>query len=66
MQTGPGQDVAVILISSHGAMINGEFYIVPFGFDVATQRAMQTSGISWREFAQTVTALADREGLAGT
>jgi hypothetical protein len=28
----PGQDVAVILVSSHGEMIDGQFYLVPYGF----------------------------------
>jgi uncharacterized caspase-like protein len=61
MQTGPVQDVAVILISTHGAMIKeDDFYLAPYGFDITTPRAMQTSGISLNEFAKAVTALADQ------
>jgi len=60
MQTGPVQDVAVILISTHGAVIKDDFYLVPYGFDITTTRAMQTTGVSLNEFAEAVTALADR------
>jgi WD40 repeat protein len=58
MQTGPVQDVAVILISTHGAMIKDDFYLAPYGFDITTPRGMQTTGISLNEFAKAVTALA--------
>ena len=30
----PAQDMAVILISSHGEMIQGKFYLIPYGFDL--------------------------------
>jgi WD40 repeat protein len=61
MQAGPVQDVAVILISTHGALIkDDDFYLVPYGFDVATQRAMQTTGVSLTEFAKAVTAIAEK------
>jgi WD40 repeat protein len=61
MQAGPVQDVAVILISTHGALIKDDgFYLVPYGFDVATQRAMQITGVSLTEFANAVTAVAEK------
>jgi hypothetical protein len=35
----PNQDVAVILVSSRGEMIDGQFYLVPYGVDLgSTQR----------------------------
>ena len=58
--SGSDQDVAVILISSHGEMIQGQFYLVPYGFDVRTPTAMETSAISADEFARKVKALAAR------
>ena len=58
--SGSNQDVAVILFSSHGEMIQGQFYLVPYGFDVRTPTAMETSAISADEFARKVKALADR------
>ena len=32
-KSGSDQDVAVILLSTHGEMIAGHFYLVPYGFD---------------------------------
>ena len=58
--SGSDQDVAVILISSHGEMIEGQFYLVPYGFDVRTPTAMETSAISADEFARKVKTLAER------
>jgi WD40 repeat protein len=58
--SGSDQDVAVILISSHGEIIEGQFYLVPYGFDVRTPTAMETSAISADEFARKVRALAER------
>jgi uncharacterized caspase-like protein len=55
---GPEQDLAVILFSGHGEMIEGQFYLVPYGFDSETATAMETSAISADEFARKVKALA--------
>jgi WD40 repeat protein len=55
----PGQDVAVILVSSHGEMINGQFYLVPFGFVAdGTKNAATASAVSASEFAEKVQELA--------
>ena len=54
----PGQDVAVILISSHGAMIDGQFYLIPYGFDAGSQGRSIKSAVSATEFAKKVGALA--------
>jgi WD40 repeat protein len=54
----PGQDVAVILVSSHGEMIDGQFYLIPYGFDPGSQGRSIKSAISASEFAKKVGALA--------
>ena len=55
----PGQDVAVILISTHGEMINEQFYLIPYGFVAdGTKNAATDSALSASEFAKKVQALA--------
>jgi hypothetical protein len=54
----PGQDVAVILVSSHGEMIDGQFYLIPYGFDTGSQGRSVKSAVSASEFAKKVGALA--------
>ncbi len=55
---GSGQDVAVILVSSHGEMIDGQFYLIPYDFDAGSQNRSTTSAVSASEFAKKVQALA--------
>jgi WD40 repeat protein len=54
-----GQDVAVILVSSHGEMIDGQFYLIPYGFDLGSQGRSVKSAVSASEFAKKVGALAN-------
>lgn len=54
------QDVAFILFSSHGEMIDGQFYLIPYGFDARTTTSMETSSVSADEFARKVKILAQR------
>jgi WD40 repeat protein len=55
----PGQDVAVIFVSSHGEMIDGQFYLVPYDFVAdGSKNAAASSAISASEFAKKVQALA--------
>jgi WD40 repeat protein len=55
----PGQDVAVILVSSHGELIDGQFYLVPYDFVANGSRNAATgSAVSASEFAKKVQALA--------
>jgi hypothetical protein len=54
----PGQDLAVILVSSHGEMIDGQFYLIPYGFDAGSQGRSIKSAVSASEFAKKVQALA--------
>ena len=58
--SGSDQDVAVIFFSGHGAIIDGQFYLIPYGIDVATPTAMMSSAISASEFAKKVRSLAER------
>lgn len=55
---GPDQDLAVILFSTHGEMIEGQFYLVPYGFNAESPTAMETSAVSVDEFARKVKTLA--------
>jgi uncharacterized caspase-like protein len=54
----PDQSLAVILISSHGEMIDGQFYLIPSGFDAGSLNKMTSSAISASEFARKVQAIA--------
>ncbi len=54
----PAQDTAVIVVSSHGEMIQGKFYLIPYGFDLASPNASRTSALSASEFAEKVAAIA--------
>jgi hypothetical protein len=57
---GSGQDVAVILVSSHGEMIDGQFYLIPYDFDAGSRNTSTTSAVSASEFAKKVKAIAER------
>jgi hypothetical protein len=57
-KSGPDQDTAVILVSSHGEMIQGKFYLIPFGFDPSSPNASRLSGVSASDFAEKVAAIA--------
>jgi hypothetical protein len=57
-KSGTDQDVAVILVSSHGEMIDGQFYLIPYGFDSGSQGRSIKSALSASEFAKKVAALA--------
>jgi WD40 repeat protein len=56
--SGSGQDVAVILVSSHGEMIDGQFYLVPYGVDVGSKNKIIASALSASDFAEKVQAIA--------
>jgi len=53
-----GQEVAVILVSSHGEMIDKQFYLIPYGFDAGSPGKSIKSAVSASEFAKKVQALA--------
>ena len=54
-----GQDLAVILFSGHGAMIDGQFYLLPYGVDASrTPADLEAAAISADEFHNKVAELA--------
>jgi uncharacterized caspase-like protein len=55
----PGQDVAVIFVSTHGEMIDKQFYLIPYGFDAGSEGKSIKSAVSASEFAKKVQALAE-------
>ncbi|MBV9199400.1 MAG: hypothetical protein JOY83_06605, partial [Alphaproteobacteria bacterium] len=48
------QNVAVILVSSHGEMIDQQFYLIPYGFDAGSEGRSIKSAVSASEFAKKV------------
>ena len=58
-KSGADQDTAVILVSSHGEMIGGQFYLIPYGFVAnGTRNAATDSAVPASVFAEKVSALA--------
>jgi uncharacterized caspase-like protein len=55
---GAGNDLAVVLFSGHGTMIDGEFYLIPYGADATNPARLQASAISASEFQRRVSKLA--------
>jgi uncharacterized caspase-like protein/WD40 repeat protein len=52
------QDLAVILFSGHGAMVDGSFYLLPYGVDAGTMDNIAASAIWANEFQNKVAGLA--------
>jgi hypothetical protein len=57
-KSGSEQDVAVILFSSHGEIIDKQFYLIPYGFDAGSAGRMEKSAVSADEFGEKVKAIA--------
>jgi uncharacterized caspase-like protein len=55
-----GQDLAVILFSGHGAIIDDRFYLLPYGVDARTPADLKASAISANDFHDEVAELAKR------
>ena len=58
MAANVGQDVAVVMFSGHGTMIDGQFYLVPYGADDSTPARLKASAISTADFQSEITKLA--------
>jgi len=58
MGSGAGQDLAVVMFSGHGTMIDGQFYLVPHGADNSTSARLKVSAIAAAEFQSEITKLA--------
>jgi WD40 repeat protein len=56
--SGPDQDVAVILLSSHGEMIDGQFYLIPYDIDIGAPNKIVGSALSAIDFARKVQTIA--------
>jgi WD40 repeat protein len=59
MATSTGNDLAVVLFSGHGTMIDGEFYLVPYGADETNPARLQASAIPASEFQRSLAKLAE-------
>jgi caspase domain-containing protein/WD40 domain-containing protein len=55
---GAGQDLAVVMFSGHGTMIDGEFYLVPHGADNSTPARLKATGIPAAQFQSEIAKLA--------
>jgi hypothetical protein len=53
-----GGDLAVIMFSGHGTMIDRQFYLVPYGVDDSTQARLKSSAIPATEFQSEISKLA--------
>ncbi|HXN88217.1 MAG TPA: caspase family protein, partial [Methylocella sp.] len=57
-QDSTGQDLAVVLFSGHGAIIDSSFYLLPYGVNARTPAELEASAISAGEFQHQVIELA--------
>jgi WD40 repeat protein len=55
---GAGQDLAVVMFSGHGTMIDGQFYLLPHGVDNSTPTRLKASAIAATEFQSEIIKLA--------
>jgi uncharacterized caspase-like protein len=58
MASSEGQDLAVVMFSGHGTMIDDQFYLVPHGADNSTPARLKVSAIPATEFQGEITKLA--------
>ena len=59
MEGGAGQDLAIVMFSGHGTMIDGQFYLVPYGADDRTPARLKQSAIPATEFQSEISKLAE-------
>jgi WD40 repeat protein len=53
-----GQDLAVVMFSGHGTMIDNQFYLVPYGADSSATARLKASAIPATEFKSEIEKLA--------
>lgn len=58
MTSSAGQDLAVVMFSGHGAMIDNQFYLVPYGADSSTMARLKADAIPATEFKGEIEKLA--------
>ena len=54
-----GQDLAVVMFSGHGTIIDKRFYLLPYGVDAATPARLKASAIPASEFQAEIAKLAE-------
>jgi hypothetical protein len=54
-----GQDLAVVMFSGHGAIIDDQFYLLPYGVEAGTPAAIEASAIPVSQFQAEVKKLAE-------
>jgi WD40 repeat protein len=54
-----GQDLVVLMFSGHGATVDDEFYLLPYGVDARTPALIKASAISATELRREVAKLAE-------
>ena len=58
MAAGTGQDLAIVMFSGHGTVIDGQFYLLPYGVDDSTSAHLKSSAILATEFQSEISKLA--------
>jgi uncharacterized caspase-like protein len=58
MMGNAGQDLAVVMFSGHGTMIDNQFYLVPYGVDSSATARLKASAIPAAEFKSEIEKLA--------
>jgi uncharacterized caspase-like protein len=58
MTSSAGQDLAVVMFSGHGTMIDNQFYLLPYGADSSSMDHLQADGIPATEFKRGIEKLA--------
>jgi hypothetical protein len=54
-----GQDLAVVMFSGHGAIVDDQFYLLPYGVEAGTPAAIEASAIPASQFQAEVKKLAE-------
>jgi WD40 repeat protein len=58
MEKGGGNDLAVVFFSGHGAMLDGELYLLPYDVDTRTPAGVKATALSIDELNRELRALA--------
>jgi WD40 repeat protein len=58
MTSSAGQDLAVVMFSGHGMMIDNQFYLLPYGADSSTMEHLKADAIPATEFKSEIEKLA--------
>ncbi len=59
MASSAGQDLAVVMFSGHGTMIDDQLYLMPYGADDSTPARLKASAIPATEFQSEIAKLAE-------